>query len=222
MPTTLSQDGRGRAPHLRTWRDGWRHLRFLLLHSPRWTFVYPGLALIFLGAAAAALLARGPVFISATVSLDIHTFLVACIAMVIGTQSLTFGVIARRYAKRVGLLPPSRRYHRLIDGISLEMLLRAAALLLIAGLAGLFWSVYSWSEMGFGAILHHQLLRLMIFSTCGIAAGVAARTLGFSARHSRSSERRRAHAVHRPAGGLRRGSEVRTTASDRSSREMAL
>jgi hypothetical protein len=178
VPTTLKKDGRDRAPHLRTWRDGWRHLRFLLLHSPRWTFAYPGLALILGGGIGAALLANGPLHISADVSLDIHTFLVACIAVVLGTQSLTFGVIARRYAKRAGLLPPSRRYHWLIDGISLEMLLRAAALLLLAGGTGLGWSFYSWGKGGFGALPHDELLRLMILSTCGIAAAVQ---LGFSA-----------------------------------------
>ena len=149
-----------------------------MLHSPRWTFGYPGLALILGGGTAAALLAKGPLFISANVSLDVHTFLVACIAMVLGTQSLTFGVIARRYAKRMGLLPPSQRYHWLIDGISLEMLLRMAALLLFAGVAGLVWSLYSWSETGFGALPHHELLRPMILSTCGIAAAVQ---LGLSA-----------------------------------------
>jgi glycosyltransferase involved in cell wall biosynthesis len=178
VPTTLKKDGRDRAPHLQTWRDGWRHLRFLLLHSPRWTFGYPGLTLVLLGAVGVALLASGPLHITADVSLDIHTFLIASMAIVLGGQSLTFGVIARRYAKRVGLLPRSRRYHWLIDGITLEMLLQASALLLLAGIAGLGWSFYSWGQVEFGALPHDRLLRLMILSTCSIAASVQ---LGLSA-----------------------------------------
>ncbi|MGB7698329.1 MAG: glycosyltransferase family 2 protein [Methylovirgula sp.] len=178
VPTTLKKDGRDRAPHLRTWRDGWLHLRFLLLHSPRWTFGYPGLMLVLLGGTGAAFLANGPLHISADVSLDIHTFLIACIAVVLGIQSLTFGVIARRYAKRAGLLPPSRRYHWLVDGITLEMMLRASALLLLAGGVGLGWSFYSWGKVEFGALPHDRLLRLMIVSTCSIAASVQ---LGLSA-----------------------------------------
>jgi glycosyltransferase involved in cell wall biosynthesis len=177
VPTTLKKDGRSRAPHLRTWHDGWRHLRFLLLHSPRWTFVYPGFTLIIAGAIGAALLVNGPLSLTANVSLDVHTFLVACIAMLVGTQSVTFGVIARRYAKRAGLLPPSR-HDWLIDGLKLETLLQAAVVLLVAGCAGMLWSVYSWGRVDFGALHNHDLLRPMILSTCGIAAAVQ---LGLSA-----------------------------------------
>jgi hypothetical protein len=178
VPTTLKKDGRDHEPHLRTRRDGWRRLRFLLLHSPRWTFGYPGLMLVLLGVIGVALLASGPLHITANVSLDIHTFLIASIAIVLGVQSLTFGVIARRYAKRAGLLPPSRRYHWLIDGITLEMLLQASALLLLAGIAGLGWSLYSWGKVEFGALPHDRLLRVMILSTCSVAASVQ---LGLSA-----------------------------------------
>ncbi len=178
VPTTLKKDGRSRLPHLRTWHDGWRHLRFLLLHSPRWTFGYPGLALLLIGAVGAIALARGPIHITSHISLDVHTFLIACMTMLLGTQSLTFGLIARRYAERTGLLPPSRRYHRLLRAINLELLLRLAVVLLIAGTAGMVWSFYAWAKTGFGLLIHDALLRLMIVSTCGIAAAVQ---LGFSA-----------------------------------------
>jgi hypothetical protein len=178
VPTTLKKDGRSRLPHLRTWSDGWRHLRFLLLHSPRWTFVYPSLALIICGSALAAALAGGPFHITSRISIDIHTFLVACLAVVIGTQGVTFGVIARRYAERHGLLPQSRHHHWLVDGISLEALLRVAMLLFVAGFAGLGWSFFRWEQTGFGALLGEGLLRIMILSSCAIAAAVQ---LGFSA-----------------------------------------
>jgi hypothetical protein len=176
VPTTLKKDGRSRLPHLRTWSDGWRHLRFLLLYSPRWTFVYPSLALIVCGSLVAATLAGGPLYITSKISVDIHTFLVACLAVVVGTQGATFGVIAQRYAQRQGLLPQSR--HWLVDGISLEILLRIAVLLFVAGAAGFGWSLFSWGNTGFGALLGQGLLRIMILSSCAIAAAVQ---LGFSA-----------------------------------------
>jgi len=172
VPTTLKKDGRSRPPHLRTWRDGWRHLRFLLLHSPRWTFAYPGLALLALGAVGALALAGGPVSLSSTVSVDVHTFLVACMAMFVGAQSLTFGLIARRYAERAGILPPSRRFGRLMDRIDLELLLQTAAVLALVGLGGMAWSVWSWGQTGFGSLSGHSLLRPLIASTCAIAASV--------------------------------------------------
>jgi hypothetical protein len=178
VPTTLKKDGRNRPPHLNTWRDGWRHLRFLLLHSPRWTFFYPGLALILFGLAVTGALLPGPLQITSRVSLDIHTFLAACVGMLLGTQSVTFGVLARRYAARQGLLPRSARYHRLIDGLTLETLLRAAGLLLLAGLGGALWAVYAWGETGFGALRHDFLLRFLILSMTAIATAVQ---LGFSA-----------------------------------------
>ena len=172
VPTTLKKDGRSRPPHLRTWRDGWRHLRFLLLHSPRWTFAYPGLALLALGAVGALALAGGPVSLSSTVSVDVHTFLVACMAMFVGAQSLTFGLIARRYAERAGILPPSRRLGKMLDRIDLELLLQSAAVLALVGIGGMAWSFYSWSQTGFGSLSGHSLLRPLIVSTCAIAAAV--------------------------------------------------
>ncbi|MFT4098717.1 MAG: glycosyltransferase family 2 protein [Rhodoblastus sp.] len=172
VPTTLKKDGRSRPPHLRTWRDGWRHLRFLLLHSPRWTFAYPGLALLALGAGGALALAGGPLALTSSVSVDVHTFLVACMAMFVGAQSLTFGLIARRYAERAGILPPSRRFGRLMVRIDLELLLQTAAVLALVGLGGMAWSVWSWGQTGFGSLSGHSLLRPLIASTCAIAASV--------------------------------------------------
>ena len=94
-PTTLKPDGRSRPPHLKTWRDGWRHLRFLLLHSPRFLFIYPGVALIVLGLVGSALLARGAVRVSPRIELDIHSLVVACFAVLIAL--VMFGALARRY-----------------------------------------------------------------------------------------------------------------------------
>ena len=88
VPTTLKKDGRSRPPHLRTWRDGWRHLSFLLMFSPRWLFIYPGLALIAFGVGIDAALFSGPVEITHGVKLDVHTFLVGAIAVLLGVQNV--------------------------------------------------------------------------------------------------------------------------------------
>ena len=98
VPTTLSPDGRSRPPHLRTWRDGWRHLRFLLLFSPRWLFLYPGLLIMALGAVLVFTLLPGPMPLTQHVTLDIHSIVVGCLAVLIGAQCLSFGIIARRFA----------------------------------------------------------------------------------------------------------------------------
>jgi hypothetical protein len=177
VPTTLRKDGRSRPPHLRTWRDGWRHLRFLLLHSPRWMFLYPGIALILGGASLSGALLGGPLHLSPHLSVDIHTFAVACVAMLVGIQIVTFGMIARRYAARRGLLPRGR-YDGLLQGLSLESLLVAALVLLAAGGAGMGWSLLAWGRAGFGELGGGALLRPMILSTCAVAAAVQ---LGFSA-----------------------------------------
>jgi len=172
VPTTLKKDGRSRAPHLKTWRDGWRHLRFLLLHSPRWTFIYPGLSLLGSGGFITLALLRGPVNLGRGVSLDVHTFLVGCMAMLVGVQVLSFGVIARRFLERGGVLAPKARYQALMQGISLETWLRMAGLLILAGAAGFAWAAWRWSAAGFGPLNNGQLLRAMILAGCSVAAGV--------------------------------------------------
>ncbi|MFM7703414.1 MAG: glycosyltransferase family 2 protein, partial [Rubrivivax sp.] len=104
VPTTLSPDGRDRPPHLRSWRDGWRHLRFLLLFSPRWLFLYPGLALSGLGLLFLSLLASGPLVVG-SISLDVHTMLYAAGATLVGVQVLSFALCAMAYGVQLGILP---------------------------------------------------------------------------------------------------------------------
>src|ERR1700693_5080839 len=105
VAVVLRPDGRSRPPHLRTWRDGWRHLRFMLLFSPRWLFLYPGLALFALGAILSALLVAGPVYV-AGVRLDIHTLLVAGFLSLLGYQLVLFAVFTKSFAVRTGFHPP--------------------------------------------------------------------------------------------------------------------
>ena len=171
VPTVLSPDGRSRPPHLKTWRDGWRHLKFLLLHSPTWLFVYPGLALILLGMVGAGLLSRGSVHIG-RVELDIHTMIVSCFAVMIGAQLVSFGALARRYAMVEGFVPGPAKFQGLILGMTLEPLLRVAGVILLAGVIGCVWAVGSWANSGFGPILYYSVLRVLVPSLTAVAVAV--------------------------------------------------
>ncbi len=149
VPVTLSPDGRGRPPHLHPWRDGWRHLRFLLLYSPRWLYLYPGLAMIVLGVIISAILLPGPVKIAENVVIDVHTLLVAAMSILIGVQSITFGFLARTYALNNGILPYTR-YEKLFAGITLERMLILATILILLGINGVIWAAQLWSAKNFG------------------------------------------------------------------------
>jgi Glycosyl transferase family 2 len=170
--TTLAVDGRSRAPHLRTWHDGWRHLRFLLMFSPRWLFLYPGLALIVLGMIGSVVLFPGPLMVSDGFGLSEHTFLVSAIAILVGVQVVGFGVIARHFGAANGLLPRSRQLERLLSAVSLERGLIMAVGTSLAGIAGVGWSLWQWALVDFGALTAPVVLRVLTFSLVFIAIGV--------------------------------------------------
>jgi hypothetical protein len=171
VPTKLKPDGRSRRPHLRTWSDGWKHLRFLLMCSPRWLFLYPGFALLALGMAGIAFLLPGIRYIG-DVGLDIHTFIVACISILLGLQSISFAIIARRYAVYTGFIPPSARYTWLLQWCTLERMLAMAFGLLLLGLAGLGGCFGYWASIHFGPLQGGMLLRLLMLSLTAIAAAI--------------------------------------------------
>ena len=103
VPTTLHRDGRNRRPHLRPWRDGWRHLRFMLLRSPQWLFLYPALALTLLGLSGAAVLAVRPVNVFGLLTLDIDALLYCAVAAIVGLQISYFGLFALALARKLRL-----------------------------------------------------------------------------------------------------------------------
>ncbi len=172
VPTTLAVDGRSRPPHLRTWRDGWRHLRFLLMFSPRWLFLYPGLVLIALGAIGSAVLFPGPLMLTADFGLDEHTFLVSAMAILVGVQVVGFGVIARHFAAANGFLPRSRRLDALLSAVTLERGLIIALGAVAAGLAGVAWSLWQWALVDFGPLTAPAVMRVLTFAAVFIAIGV--------------------------------------------------
>ncbi|MGU3493644.1 glycosyltransferase family 2 protein [Xanthobacteraceae bacterium A53D] len=178
VPTTLKKDGRSRPPHLKTWRDGWRHLRFLLVYSPRWLFFYPGLVLVLLGSLGLAALFPGPLTLFGGIRLDIHTFLVAAMTVLVGVQAMSFGVVARRYGALLGFLPASEDLERVLHSFSLEWVLRAALVLAIFGIGFQIWAFSSWAATGFGDLAFGYTIRVLIL---GLTALVAAIQLALTA-----------------------------------------
>jgi glycosyltransferase involved in cell wall biosynthesis len=178
VPTTLSKDGRSRPPHLRTWHDGWRHLSFLLIYCPKWLFFYPGLFLLALGVFIAFALLPGAVMVG-DVGFDIHTFTIACVAVIVGTQALSFGAVAFRFVTVHKMLPPSRRFSGLFTALTLERMLIASAIVALGGLAGVFWCILQWASTGFGPLEYSAFLRILILSLTCIALGVQLALTGF-------------------------------------------
>lgn len=171
VPTTLSPDGRSRPPHLRTWRDGWRHLRFLLLYSPRWLFFYPGLVMFLLGTSVMAWLLTGPRHVGGLV-LDIHTMLVASGLLLVGVQTLTFAVFSKAYGIDEGYLPDDPLFSRVMRNSSLEVGLVVGLVFIVAGLAGGFAAFSGWADAAFGPQNPQTLMRSLIPSLTSILVGV--------------------------------------------------
>jgi len=170
VPTTLWPDGRSRPPHLRSWRDGWRHLRFLLLFSPRWLFLYPGLGLLITGLAMMAWLLPAPRVV-AGITLDIHTLFYASLAVIVGFHSALFYVFARLYGMREGLAPPDERFLRLTRAVTLEAGLLTGLLLLLIGVGLAVFALSAWNRTAFGVLAPEYAMRLVIPSgTCVLLA----------------------------------------------------
>ncbi|WP_185844770.1 glycosyltransferase [Nonomuraea sp. WAC 01424] len=161
VPTTLSPDGRSRPPHLRSWRDGWRHLRFLLLYSPKWLFFYPGVFLMALGLVAGTALTFGPVEIG-ELAFDVDTLVGSSALVVIGFQAALFALFTKVYAAEEGFLPESPRIRKIIDIVTLEKGLVVGGLLALAGLVGLVMSLVHWQVRSFGALDPRESLRMVV------------------------------------------------------------
>src|SRR5262249_5921213 len=134
VPTTLSPDGRARPPHLRSWRDGWRHLRFLLLFSPRWLFFYPGCLLFLWGLAAMAWLPPGPGEVG-SVGFDVHPLLYASLGLVLGYQTMLYWMFVRIYGAREGIVPSDPWFRSIAGLYTLEAGLICGGAMLLAGIA---------------------------------------------------------------------------------------
>ena len=167
VPTSLAKDGRSRPPHLRTWRDGWRHLRFLLLFSPRWLFFYPGIVALLLGLIIGGATVTGPVTLG-SVTFDVDTLVLAAGMVVIGFQAVLFWLFTAVYASSEGFLPEVPKLQKFLARVSLERVLLLGGIIGLAGAAGLIASLASWRANAFGQLNYEHALRLTVPSVTAL------------------------------------------------------
>ena len=171
VPIVLHKDGRSHPPHLRSWRDGWRHLRFMLLFSPRWLFLIPGFVLFVIGSIVSLWVWGGPRQLGPVV-LDIHTLLVAAMMALVGHQLIVFATFTKRFAVSEGLHPPSRWLDRLDRVLNLEIGLLFGFLVCAAGAILLVAALWDWSSAGFGDLEPRAAMRRVIPAVVLMALGV--------------------------------------------------
>src|SRR5208337_3080441 len=178
VATTLSPDGRSRRPHLRPWRDGWRHPRFMLLYSPRWLFLYPGLLLMLAPLLTGSWLVPKPRKVG-DVTLDIHTLFFSAIGVLVSFQAILFAIFSKTFAITEGLLPPDRKMDKVFRFFSLETWLAVGAVLAALGLSGALYGVMVWERQGFGALVPTRVMRVAIPSGLSLALGCQIMLSGF-------------------------------------------
>lgn len=170
VPTVLSPTGRSRAPHLRSWHDGWRHLRLLLMMSPRWLMLYPGACMIGIGVAAELAILQGPIIIDG-VGFDIHTMLYAAGAIILGIQLVLFSLLARTVGVLKKVLPMSLPLQRFLRIFTLERGILLGLALSLAGLGLAIYSVASWAQARLAALDPGTMMRVAIPSVTLMLAG---------------------------------------------------
>ena len=178
VPTTLKKDGRSRAPHLRSWHDGWRHLRFLLLFSPRWLFIYPGLVAFLLGALGVAILAVTPVEIG-TVGFGVTTMVYATALCIIGYQSLLFAWLTKLYATQEAFLPTSPRYRAIVARWSAERGMLIGLGLFALGVLIAVVQLIVWGASGFGSQDPTEVVRVALPSALCLVLGFQTLLMSF-------------------------------------------
>lgn len=171
VPITLYKDGRDRPPHLRRWRDGWRHLRFMLLHAPNWLFIYPGLAIVAVATILGILLTRGQVHIG-TANLDVHSLLTMAFMAILGIQVIYAGLFANFYARLIGILPTTPAYLERLKKFSLEKLLLVFLAIGLAGFGLFAVNLWDWYARSFPAldvgVTMRQVVPALTLMTIGV------------------------------------------------------
>ena len=188
VPITLHPDQRSRPPHLRTWRDGWRHLRFMMTLSPRWVLFLPGLLAMLVFGPLLLRLASGPLAVG-SVTLDVHTLQVAALGVILGYQAVTTAIAARIYAVAEEIGPPSPGMMRAFDVFTLERGLVVGAILVALGLSGVGWAAWGWAATGFGPLEPSLSMRPLVLGSTGVVLGF--QTLFMSFLYSMLGIRRR-------------------------------
>lgn len=171
VSTILYPDGRTRKPHLNTWRDGWRHLRFLTLYSPKWLFLFPGIIFMFIGFVSSLVLIINPIIIK-QIMFDIHTLLFTSSLTLIGFQFFIFYALTKVFAVENGLLPKSNRYNKLFKFLNLEIGLIIGFILLVIGITLSFKGLSVWKELNFGSLNPSNTFRIIIPAVFTILLGI--------------------------------------------------
>lgn len=204
VPTTLAPAGRTRAPHLRSFRDGWRHLRFLLLFCPNWLYLIPGASLMAIGILLSSLLVVGPVTVGSVV-FDVGTLIYCAFLAAMGYQAILFGVLAKSYASAAGFLPENRLLKRLQRYSSIEAGLTIGFVLFLLGLGLALTSFLRWQDVGFGRLDASQHIRVILPAALGLFFGVqtmlGAAFLGAMTVSRRAMPRRHDEATMRARSG---------------------
>lgn len=178
VPITLHKDGRNRPPHLNRWRDGWRHLRFMLLHAPTWLFIIPGFLMFTLGLAGEVVLSKG-LFSFHGITLDVHTLLVMAFVLILGVQLIFTGVFATLFSHLMGILPHDEQFHRRVKFFTLERLIIGSSLLGLLGLGGFIYTFLKWYQVDFKALNYQETLRYLIPSLTMITVALQGIFNGF-------------------------------------------
>jgi glycosyltransferase involved in cell wall biosynthesis len=178
VPTTLSPDGRSRAPHLRSWPDGWRHLKLLLINAPHWLYYYPSLALMGVGAVLFTILLSGPVSLGG-VTFDVAALILASALILVGSQLACFYAIARLFTVSHGILPDSERFRRIASRINVDTMCQIGAVLLAGGAIAAIASISYWARAGWGNLDPSVIARPALFSVISASLGIQVITTGF-------------------------------------------
>ena len=180
IPITLRCDGRSRSPHLRSWRDGWRHLRFMLLYSPVWLFVLPGLCLSLAGILGFIVLLPAPLTLLNGVTFDLNTLLVSGSAILVGFQVISFGLFVKVYALNTGMLPGESSWRKMVKHHhTVEWGIGIGFLLMAVGFIFLITAILEWKTAGFGQLSYQESLRIVIPAVTGIGLGIQVVASGF-------------------------------------------
>jgi glycosyltransferase involved in cell wall biosynthesis len=171
VPVTLRPDGRSRPPHLKPWRDGWRHLRFMLLFSPRWLFLVPGIILSLLGIILGGALSVQNIVIGGII-LNVGTLMMACMAVVVGFQLVAFAFFTKVFAIAEGLLPDDPKFSSVFKFFNLEKGILLGLAVLVAGILLSARAVWIWKQAGFGELSPEENLRRLIPAGTLIVLGV--------------------------------------------------
>lgn len=171
VPTTLSVDGRSGPSHLRTWHDGWRHLRFLLMFSPKWLFLFPGLFIIFISLIFSFILFINPIKVNGIV-FDINTMIVSSFALLIGFQFVFFHSFAKIYSITSGLLPSDKKFENIFKYFTLERGLLTGIIIFLAGAIVMFMNFFNWSSAGFPDLVPSIFVRRILSGIVPCVLGI--------------------------------------------------